>query len=99
RHPRRDDRELPKPVEALGALGLDMITGDEVADLGGHLAAELGRVEPRDGPPSSRHPRSPVPRSATPASPARVRDAMPCTKTGPITPRAASPEMSGHFGP
>src|SRR5690606_33617583 len=33
------------------------------------------------------------------AMPARVRDAMPCTNTGPITQLAATHEIRGHGGP
>ena len=69
------------------------------------------RADAGDRPPADCHPprsatRSPrrrvtplVKRSASRASPARVRDAMPCTNTGPITPRAATSPISGHGGP
>ena len=48
RLPRRDDGELPEPVEPLRALRLEVVGRDEVVHLGRVVAAEDRRVESRE---------------------------------------------------
>src|SRR5580692_8176163 len=65
--------------------GLDAAVGRRVCDHDSERRAGASLCSPWD--------------SATVASPAKVREAIPWTNTGPITARAANAPTSGHGGP
>jgi hypothetical protein len=48
RHPAGRQAELAEPVEGPRGAGVHVVERVEVIDLGGHLRAEAGRIEPVD---------------------------------------------------